>query len=211
MSRLGFLTYVRKWGAARAPTLPRMDSGVIDWGDVPTWVTAAATWFAAVVAMLTLGAAVWAGIVAWRSLAHARGEAEADQARLIGAWLRPPTDKQSGTDLAVVNQSNMPVWDFTVHVTSLPSGTVTQILHGPALPPTSQSMGAASGGGRTRVTLAFTGLVPPPTDNSFACAYWFRDRRNLTWQRTLRGELVRALADPPTYRTLPEVLVITLD
>lgn len=142
---LGVLAYVRTWGAGGDPTLPRMDSGVIEWGDVATWVTAAATWFAAVAAMLTLGAALWAGIVAWRSLAHARGEAEADQARLIGVWLRPPTDEQTSTDLAVVNQSNMPVWDFTVHVTSLPSGTVTQVLHGPVLPPLSRIWGPRPG------------------------------------------------------------------
>jgi hypothetical protein len=188
-----------------------MDSGGINWGDVPTWVTAAATWLAALAALLTLGAALWAGVVAWRSLTHARGEAEADQARLIGAWLRPPRGEQLGTDLAVVNQSNMPVWDFTVHITSLPSGTVTQVLHGPVLPPLTQGMGPSSGDGRTRATLTTTALVPPSTDISFGCAFWFRDRRNLTWQRTLRGELIRVSSDPPLYPALPLVQIITLD
>ena len=168
----------------------------VDWGDVPTWATAAVTAVAAVAAVFTLVAALWAGLAAWNAYRLARDESRSAQAGRIGAWFdtRP---RGEPTNLTIVNQSDMPVWDLTVHVVSLPSGTVVQVVRTPVLPPTDR--------GKATFHMGSTGRIPPVGDTDQACAVWFRDSRNMRWERTWWGDLRPApppeeIATAPPYR-----------
>lgn len=160
----------------------------MDWGDVPTWV-------AAIAAVLALVAAALAAVPAWRTYRLAKTEAEMDQARLVVAW-RTPHVPDEAVDLAVVNNSTMPVWDLTVHVLSVPSETVVQVVRSPVLPPANGPSTTAT------MHLGSTGHTPPTSDTDIVCATWFRDHRNVWWRRSWRGDLEKAQA-PDEIPTRP--------
>jgi hypothetical protein len=155
----------------------RVNWDAIDWGDVPTWVTAVA-------ALLALIAAY----VALKTYGFTKQQALMEQARLVAAWLDPRPVGQPG-NLTVVNHSAMAVWDFTVHVVALPSETVIQVARTPVLPPTNKSDVG------TTLHLGATGQAKATADTGAACVVWFRDRNNCRWMRTWQGEL--RIAKPP--------------
>lgn len=155
-----------------------MNVHAIDWGDVPTWISA----------ITTLGALVAAGVIVYLEVRRDRRAAEQrareDQANSVAAWHSTETD---GHHILVRNGSTLPVYRVVVGVVHNRGVTHEAVR---MIPP-----------GDFRIP--FPEEIedwPPHTD----LRLWFTDTAGRSWRRRADGRLrqVEVGEEVPFYQAV---------
>lgn len=191
---------------------------IVDWGNVPSWISAVGS-------IAAFSVATWAARAAWKQVAHLNEQREIEQASKVSAWLTLEKDTGGTPDiiLNLLNVSDLPIYNLEVAVPRL---TDQRELF-PVVPPTNGVMmvrlkhaSAEAKAGTRDLHQRFGSLLQPGpfwdnTDEeqkrallrmSRATAFedgfreaqrdgvllWFRDCHNIIWQRTGNGELRKA-------------------
>lgn len=179
----------------------------VDWGDVPTWISALATIAAFLAALLAVRAS-WNVLTLERAredraeaqeLERQRAAERAEQADHIAAWsywAEPQMLRRTGWGALVVNESGLPIYD------------VTAAFFGPD--------GSHRGDGSQSVVPPGQNFIPWPggltreggdgasreQGSDFRVAVAFRDAAGRTWHRDQNGVLTKTgvVVFPPSSR-----------
>lgn len=99
---------------------------VVDWGNVPSWISAVGS-------LAAFGIAAWAARAAWKQVEHLNETKEHEQASKVAAWLS--IDKQyfqqhakhdyPAVVLRYVNASDLPVYDL--HATAVDDPSIDRL------------------------------------------------------------------------------------
>lgn len=175
----------------------------VNWGSVAEGIGAAVGLIAAVGTV----AAVWVAVIGWRSEVKHRRDEESDrneerrrsQAELIGAWVDTVSHEMAIMTVGIINASEGVVYDLLVHVDleteiaqdprvrrhpDVTIGPFPARAHVPVVPP-----------GHWQVTFRIAGTQDPLV--ATVLDVYFRDQRQLSWTRDIKGQLDHA--DRPIF------------
>lgn len=137
----------------------------IDWGDVPTWISA----------ITTLGAFIAAGTVVYielrRDKRHREAADRAEQADRVAVW----HEAKPRSRVVILNGSPLPI--HTVTVTFIHNGTAVHAAVDGPVPP-----------GEHRIPIP--GVIGPNAGTA-GMAIWFDDTAGRSWFREADGTLMR--------------------
>lgn len=94
----------------------------IDWGNVPSWISAIGS-------LAAFGTAAWAGTSAWKQVKYSADQQrhrderdEQSQASKVAAWIAAAIDKKGELEICIryTNSSELPVYDLRIVPTNAP-------------------------------------------------------------------------------------------
>ena len=163
----------------------------LDYGNVPSWLTA-------FIATLALATAVWAARAAWKQVEHLNEAKVQEQASKVAAWLTvsPNEDGEPEVFVRYTNASSLPVYELEIIHASLRRGALLFLAE-----PTNDGIATVLFPRLTKIaqdeyrkwleeygpTVGYQNATETIKESRVLVR--FTDTRNIAWQRELNGVL----------------------